>query len=566
MHAAESNKIDKNLSDEILYKIEVAANRYDLLCLEGLAQSLRVFLGLDTPPNYKVITPKEPVKFYVEKSVENVRPFACSAILRDITFTESSLKSFIDLQDKLHQNICRQRTLVTMGTHDLDSFKGPVYFRAEEPEKIVFKALKQEKETDGKELLEILKQDNKLKKYVYMLEGAEVFPILRDAENKVLALPPLINSEYSKISVNTKNVLIDITAHDETKANIVLNILVTMFSTYCKDRFTVEGVEVIDYKGNSKIYPKLEFNTFKVDIPYLNRISGTNTLQADTIIELLDKMSLKCLKKKDNNDLKETELLVTVPPTRSDIIHACDIAEDLAIAYGYDNVQKIKLTTVCNGYQQPLNKLSEIFRQEMAMSGYTEALTFSLLSKEDCITKMGYKIEDKLGEFIQIGKSKTQELEVLRNSLIPGILKTIEANQMSPLPIKLFELSDVGFIDEKSETGAKNRRHLAFAYANNHSGFEIVQGVLDHLFESKLGLTFQINNKEITEGYTIKPSVDNRFFPDRQAEVFVLGQKIGIFGVLNPKINTVFGKLPFPITICEIDIEHVFELIKNNQI
>ena len=133
-----------------------------------------------------------------------------------------------------------------------------------------FLALKQEKETDGKELLEILKQDNKLKKYVYMLEGAEVFPILRDAENKVLALPPLINSEYSKISVNTKNVLIDITAHDETKANIVLNILVTMFSTYCKDRFTVEGVEVIDYKGNSTIYPKLEFNTFKVDIPYLN--------------------------------------------------------------------------------------------------------------------------------------------------------------------------------------------------------------------------------------------------------------------------------------------------------
>ncbi len=399
-----------------------------------------------------------------------------------------------------------------------------------------------------------------------MLDDLEKFPILRDSENNVLALPPLINSEYSKITVNTKNVLIDITAHDETKANIVLNILVTMFSTYCKERFTVEGVEVIDYNGNSSIYPKLEFNKFKVNIPYLNRISGTNSLDANTVIELLDKMSLKCTKKNEDNDLNDDELEVTVPPTRSDIIHACDIAEDLSIAFGYDNIQKLKLTTVCNGYQQPINKLSEIFRQEMAMCGFTEALTFSLLSKEDSIIKMGNKVEEKIGEFIQIGKSKTVDLEVLRNSLIPGLLKTIQANQMSPLPIKLFELSDVGFIDENTETGAINKRHLAFAYANNHSGFEIVQGVLDHLFESKLGLTFQISDKNAIEGYTIKPSFDNRFFSDRQAEVYVLGEKIGIFGILNPKINTAFGKLSFPITICEIDIEHVFELIRNSKI
>lgn len=33
--------------------------------------------------------------------------------------------SFIDLQDKLHQNICRRRTLVAIGTHDLDTIQGP---------------------------------------------------------------------------------------------------------------------------------------------------------------------------------------------------------------------------------------------------------------------------------------------------------------------------------------------------------------------------------------------------------------------------------------------------------
>ena len=33
-----------------------------------------------------------------------------------------------------------------------------------------------------------------------------------------------------------------------------------------------------------------------------------------------------------------TALSVSVPPTRSDILHACDVAEDVAIAHGYNNI------------------------------------------------------------------------------------------------------------------------------------------------------------------------------------------------------------------------------------
>ena len=35
-------KLD-GLSEEIIYKIEVPANRYDLLCLEGLSRALLIF-------------------------------------------------------------------------------------------------------------------------------------------------------------------------------------------------------------------------------------------------------------------------------------------------------------------------------------------------------------------------------------------------------------------------------------------------------------------------------------------------------------------------------------------
>lgn len=50
-------------------------------------------------------------------------------------------------------------------------------------------------------------------------------------------MPPIINSEHSKITLNTRNVFIDLTATDETKLNIVVNIISTMFSEYCSEPF-----------------------------------------------------------------------------------------------------------------------------------------------------------------------------------------------------------------------------------------------------------------------------------------------------------------------------------------
>ena len=59
------------------------------------------------------------------------------------------------LQDKLHQNICRKRTLVAIGTHDLDTIQGPFVYDALPPNEIKFKALNQSKEMTAPELMEL---------------------------------------------------------------------------------------------------------------------------------------------------------------------------------------------------------------------------------------------------------------------------------------------------------------------------------------------------------------------------------------------------------------------------
>lgn len=109
------------------------------------------------PPVYKAL---KPVKGDIEKLIikpntAKVRPYAVAAILRDMVFTQDSYNSFIDLQDKLHQNICRKRSLVAIGTHDYDTIKGPFFYDAKPPKEIRFIPLNQEKEYTAEELMDL---------------------------------------------------------------------------------------------------------------------------------------------------------------------------------------------------------------------------------------------------------------------------------------------------------------------------------------------------------------------------------------------------------------------------
>lgn len=124
-----------DISNEQVYKLEVAANRYDLLCLEGISLMLRSYLGHGRIPRLSINNQRQGglERIIVKQETIEVRQFVVGAILRNITFNEQSYNSFIDLQDKLHQNICRKRTLGSMGTHDYDKVQGPITYEARAP-------------------------------------------------------------------------------------------------------------------------------------------------------------------------------------------------------------------------------------------------------------------------------------------------------------------------------------------------------------------------------------------------------------------------------------------------
>ncbi|KAJ7424106.1 Phenylalanine--tRNA ligase beta subunit [Willisornis vidua] len=573
----------KGASDVILYKIDVPANRYDLLCLEGLVRGLQVFKERINVPRYEKIIPPEGEgqRLIITEQTTQIRPHAVAAVLRNITFTKDRYESFIDLQEKLHQNICRKRALVAIGTHDLDTISGPFTYTAKAPSEIKFKPLNQSQEYTASQIMDLYRTDSHLRHYLPLIENKPRYPVIYDSNGVVLSMPPIINGDHTKISLNTRNVFIECTGTDITKAKIVLDIIVTMFSEYCEKPFTVEAAEVVYPNGKTHVYPELAYRKEKVKPELINKKIGISETPS-SLAKLLSRMCLKSNVIGNGNHIE-----VEIPPTRADIIHACDIIEDAAIAYGYNNIQMVipKTYTIANQ-----------------------------CSQEDIADKLGMDISAT--NAVRIANPKTLEFQVARTTLLPGLLKTIAANRKMPLPLKLFEISDIvvkdpntgldspalfntvhyyndrkNILSDKIQTychnvGARNYRHLCAIYYNKSPGFEIIHGLLDRVMQllevppnEEKGYTIKAAEEQESTVFGVSPDepglskfdstiwhwksqrclavgsdAGSAFFPGRCAEVFAKGQSIGKLGVLHPDVITKF-ELTMPCSALEINIE-----------
>ncbi|ESZ98051.1 phenylalanyl-tRNA synthetase, beta subunit [Sclerotinia borealis F-4128] len=459
-------------------KIEIPANRYDMLCFEGIALMLNIFREKTPFPNYRLVKPESGnlETLTVHQDTMKVRPYVSASILRNVTFTQDSYDSFISLQDKLHQNLARQRTLVAIGTHDLDTVKGPFTYEALPPKDIAFTPLNQTKEMNAEELMQFYENDKHLGKYLHIIRDKPVYPAIYDSNRTVMSMPPIINGNHSKISLETKNIFIEMTGTDRTKLEIVNNIIVSMFSQYCAEPFTIEPVKIIsEHNQETRQTPNLSPRQAEAEVDYINNCCGLSE-SPENICELLKKM---CLSAKPSS--KDKNLLdVSIPPTRADVLHQCDIMEDVAIAYGFNNLPRTspsKASTIAKPL--PINKLGDIVRMETAMAGWSEVMPLILCSHDENFAWLNRKDDGTTA--VRLANPKTAEYQVVRTSLLPGLLKTIRENKKHSLPLKVFEVSDVAFKDMSLERKSRNERHFAAAWYGKTSGFEVIHGLLDRV-------------------------------------------------------------------------------------
>ncbi|GAA5866992.1 hypothetical protein JCM8547_008401 [Rhodosporidiobolus lusitaniae] len=527
-------------------KIEVPANRYDLLCIEGIARALKLYIAPESGvPNY-VLKPApagQERTVHIKAETSEIRPYFASAILRNVKFDKLNYASFIDLQDKLHSNLARKRTLVAIGTHDLDKIApGPITYEALPPSQIKFAPLNKQQEYTAPEMMTLYKEDKHLSRYLHIIEDSPVYPIIYDSSRQVLSMPPIINSDHTKITLDTTNIFIDVTATDLTKLDIVVDMITTMFAEYCSEPFVVEPVNVVYEAGcaggaRTVVTPPLTSRPFVARASYINSCTGLSLPRSD-IITLLNKMGHAASTPEQSPNFSpvnatptvviapEDEIHIWVPPTRPDILHECDIMEDVAVAYGFDNLKKTFPQTNTVAKPFPPNKLSDTLRRLCTEASWTEVLPLILCSHDENFKFLNRKDPGDLA--VVLANPKTIEYQIVRTSLLPGLLKTVRENRKHTLPLRIFEVSDVVVKDPSYERQARNVRRLAAVFCGRKAGFEVVHGLLDRLMLS-LGIKNLISESSKEEaGYYIKASDDATFFPGRSATIYYRPPPSGI--------------------------------------
>jgi len=166
---------------------------------------------------------------------------------------------------------------------------------------------------------------------------------------------------------------------------------------------------------------------------------------------------------------------VEIPVTRADVLHQADIMEDVAIAYGFNELPRSfpsKSGTVAQPL--PINKLTDIIRIEAAMAGWSEVLPLILCSHDENFGWLNRK-DDGNGA-VKLANPKTIEFQVVRTSLLPGLLAAIRENWDRSNPMKIFEVSDVTFRGSSLGIKSRNQRHCGAAGCGTTSGCDGVPG------------------------------------------------------------------------------------------
>jgi phenylalanyl-tRNA synthetase beta chain len=308
--------------------VEVFPNRPDLLSLQNFARAVNHFNYKGGNVKFKISPPEKDYEVTIDKSVKAVRPYTVCAIVKGIKFDDEKIKEVIDIQEKLHNSLGRKRKKLAIGIYPLEKIKLPIRFLAKKPEEIKFIPLEYPKEINGRQ---ILRMHPAGREYADLLKDAEVYPIFMDAEDKILSMPPIINSDDTgRITENTKDIFIECSGHNLHYLKKCINIIV---SALYEMGGKVYAMNIIDSKEKDFVSPNMEAEEMKFNISDIEKNLGIALKEKDVKF-YLEKMGI-------GYENRKGQSVALIPAYRTDMLHWIDLAEEVAIAYGYENFEAV---------------------------------------------------------------------------------------------------------------------------------------------------------------------------------------------------------------------------------
>jgi len=523
------DKTASSLRDDSELQIEnVDTNRPDTWSTEGIARALRGVLQLEIGLKKYNISRQTATNIFVDKELKDIRPFIACVVARGVTMSDEIIRGVIQLQEKLDQSYGRKRKRSSIGFYDFDLIAPPLRYGIANPDSVSFIPLQG---TEPMSLREILEKHPKGIEYGQILADQERLPILMDAKNQILSFPPIINSnDLGRIVPETKNILVEITGTNE---KTVLNCL-TILATTLADRGGKLYPARIHYaRSKPVITPDLRSRTIQLSIGQVSEIMGF-TLSPSRIISLLRRARY------DARQLKTNTLAVTIPCYRLDILHTNDVIEDIAIAYGLNQITPRWPSDLTIGGLSSLEEYSDRVRGLMVGFGFQEVLTFMMTNQERVFSRMN-KPETRL---VEVSNPKVITLRCLRPELTPSLLEFLSNNTHVQYPQSLFEVGDCTVWNAQQPVDV---RKLCFVSAHAHTNFTEMKSILETLMPN-LGFNFDL-----------RPTSNPSFLEGRAATILIQQSDVGTIGEIHPRVIENW-KLENPVTATELDLSRLFAI------
>ncbi|MDN7025309.1 phenylalanine--tRNA ligase subunit beta [Methanoculleus sp. FWC-SCC1] len=511
MFGADIERIEEDHAD-----VEFFANRPDLFSPEGVARALRGFFGLEEGLRTYDVRPSG-ITFSIDPGLAAIRPYLGSAVIRNVSFDEESIESLMGLQESLHWAVGRGRGKVAIGVHDLDTVRSPFRYLAS-PRDRSFVPLDFEREMT---LEEMLAEHPKGRDYAHLVEKFLRFPLIVDADDRVLSFPPIINGELTRVTTETRNILLDTTGTDRKAVMTAVNIICTALAETGADveSVTVEGVEMPSLAPVERVVSTAECSGL-LGLP----------LTPESMAALLRRMRYGARPL----DADADAVRVQVPCYRADILHDWDLFEDVAIAYGYGEITADLPATFTIGREHPISAISGAARTVMTGLGYLEAMPFTLTNERVLYGRM--QREQSAGA-LRLLHPISEEQTVVRTDILPLLMEALQLNKHRELPQRLFAAGDVVSDLVTYQTAAAVSIHPGADFSEAYAAADVLC-------------------RELGLDYSAVESDDPAFIDGRRGDIIVGGKKAGVFGEIHPGVLNAF-ELEHPVAALELDLRAV---------
>ena len=277
---------------------------------------------------------------------------------------------------------------------------------------------------------------------------------------------------------------------------------------------------------------KLDDKVVEITTSYINNYLGI-ILSTEEIVAILEGLSFKV-------EASGEDLVVKVPTRRPDISIKQDLVEEVIRIYGYDNLASTlpKFSKTTKGGLTYSQRMVRDLRAVYASLGFNDTINYSLVSEEEATQ---YTLEDH--HKVRLLMPMTETHSTLRQSLIPGLLNTVQYNvARKQKDLKLLEIGRVFFGSGDDNIQPKETVYLSAALTGEERStkwlketstldFFAAKGYLEVVFE-RLGLE---------EKVTYKKSILEGMHPGRFAEVYLGEKRIGFIGEVHPQVADKLG-------------------------